>query len=172
MLCFVVVRAVLGIQGVSFARSFENRALGAESAGLSVSRDSECLPGVSGFEGDSDESREELEDEDDDEEEEEDEEVEDEEDEDESSAFVFFFFFFFVLSYPQGTLLAACYGISLGGQFFPSFGPHPFNWNWYGSHLFCGSQGLFPCSGCSIVPCSCGNSTTGWAGQERLKIFL
>ena len=132
-----------------------NRELGAESTSLLVLRDSEYLPGVGGFEGDGDELREEL---DDDEEEE-------DEDEDEVSAFFFFYLLFFFLPCPCIlwdyfiTLLAASYDISLGGQFFPSFGLRPFDWNWYGSHLPCGSQGLFSCSMHSIVPCSCGNST-------------
>ena len=80
----------LGIRGVSFARGFENIASGAASAGLLLSRDSECLPGVGGLERDSDESLEGL-DEDDDE----DHDKEDEKDEDEVSAYYFFFFLVF-----------------------------------------------------------------------------
>ena len=62
----------LGILGVSLARGFENIASRAESAGLSVLRDSVCIPpGVGGLDYESEELREELaddKDEDDDEE--------------------------------------------------------------------------------------------------------
>ena len=83
VVCCKAVRSFFGFQN---EWGLENIVSGAKSTSLSVSRDSQCLPGVGGLEREGEELREELDD------------ADDEDDDDEVSAFIFFFFLVFFWS--------------------------------------------------------------------------